>query len=437
MAPTRLLAGLMLAGAFLLTSAPVALASAEVDSAAAELRGGESVYSDPAAENALSDSEVESLTSQISATGLPLYIAVLPESTGDAEAVLVELKDAIGMSGIYAVVVGNKFRAASTDGSAADLATSAFRSQKEYGVAAVLTEFVALADVEFNGDATGSTENSTENTVFGLILGLIFCVGLPIALIVFVIVYFVRKSKRNAQDLAEVKAAVEQDVTEFGERLAAFDMTNPAIDDAGRADLQTALDSYDKAKGAADRLRGAAYASLVTAPLEEGRFALACVQARLDGAELPERRAPCFIDPRHGPSVAEVMWSAPGLDARELPMCAACKMAVQSGGSPIAREVDSRSGSQPYWMAGPQYAQYARGYYSAYDTSMITVWGGTMFDTTSRSSNSRRRSGGTNWGSDTSGGDFGSGRGPGGGDFGGGGRRGGGGGGSRSGGGDF
>ena len=440
MAPKRLLAGLMLAGAFLMASAPAALASAEVDFAAAELRGGESVYNDPAAENALSDSEVESLTSQISATGLPLYVAVLPESTGDAETVLVELKDAVGMSGIYAVVVGNKFRAASTDGSAADLATSAFRSQKEYGVAAVLTEFVTLADSRFNDGATGSTENSTEDSVFGLILGLIFCVGIPIALIVFVIVYFVRKSKRNAQDLAEVKAAVEQDVTEFGERLASFDMTNPAIDDAGRADLQTALDSYDKAKGAADRLRGASYASLVTAPLEEGRFALACVQARLDGTELPERRAPCFIDPRHGPSVADVMWSAPGLDARELPMCAACKMAVQTGGSPIAREVVSRSGSQPYWMAGPQYAQYARGYYSAYDTSMTTVWGGTMFDSSRRSSRSSRRSGGTNWGSDTSGGDFGSGGG-GGGDFGGGrqgGRSGGrGGGGGRSGGGDF
>ena len=442
--PRRVLVPLLLGAALLFSTAPAALASAEVDQAAAALASGESVYNDPAAENALSDSDVEALTSQVSATGLPIFMAVLPASTGDADAVLIELKDAVGLGGIYAVVVGGKFRAGSTTGSAAGLATEAFRSQKENGVAAVLGEFVTLADAEFNGGGSGgSGDASTEDVgIVGIILGLLFCLGLPIAAIVLVIVYFVRKSKREARDLAEVKAAVEEDVTEFGERLAAFDMSNPKIDDAGRAELQNALDSYEKAKGAAERLRGARYASLVTAPLEEGRYSLACVEARLAGTPLPERRAPCFVDPRHGPSVADVMWEAPGLSARAVPMCAACKRDVETGSSPLARQVGTRTGAQPYWMAGPQYAQYARGYYSPYDNVMVPVWAGTMVGFGTGAGHSSRwsggRSGGTNWGS-TDGGDFSSGGGGnfGGGDFGGGGSSSSGGGGGKSGGGDF
>ena len=440
MFPRRVLVPVLLGAALLFATAPAALASAEVDQAAAALAGGGSVYNDPTAEKALSDSEVEALTSEVAATGLPLFIAVLPASTGDPDSVLIELKDAVGLGGIYAVVVGGKFRAGSTTGSAAGLATEAFRSQKENGVAAVLGEFVTLADAEFNGG--GSSDASTEEAgIVGVILGFLFCFGLPIAAIVLVILYFVRKSKREALDLAEVKAAVDEDVTEFGERLAGFDMSNPKIDDAGRAELKSALDSYEKAKGAAERLRGAHYASLVTAPLEDGRYSLACVEARLAGTPLPERRAPCFVDPRHGPSVADVMWDAPGLSAREVPMCAACKRDVESGKSPLALQVGTRTGAQPYWMAGPQYAQYARGYYSPYDNVMVPVWAGTMvgFGTGHSSRWSRGRSGGTNWGGSTDGGDFSSGRGGsfGGGDFGGGGGSRSGGGGGKSGGGNF
>ena len=411
----RLLVIIALFVSFMVGVAPTAFASAEVDSAAAALKGGASVYNDPAAEKALSDSDVALLTDQIAATKLPIFVAVLPESTGDVEQVLVELKDAVNMGGIYAVVVGNKFRAKSTSGSAAALATEAFRSEKANGVAAVLTEFVNLADVQFNGADAASVDsgsNSAADTIFGLVFGAL-CLLIPIGIVVFVIIFFVRKRKRGAQDLADVKVTVDEDITEFGERLAAFDTSNPALDDAGRTDLQNALNSYDKAKSAADRLRGVAYVSLVTAPLEEGRYSLSCVEARLAGQPLPERRAPCFVDPRHGPSVADVTWEAPGLSSRQVPMCAACQLAVQTGNSPLSRQVSGRSGSMPYWMAGPQYNSYARGYYSPYDSMMTPVWVGTAVGMGAGAQHnhgggSNYHASATDW-SSTTGGDFGGG----------------------------
>jgi hypothetical protein len=102
------------------------------------------------------------------------------------------------------------------------------------------------------------------------------------------------------------------------------------------------------------------------------------VTARINQQALPERRPPCFIDPRHGPSVADVPWVIPGVAAREVPMCAACKVTVASGGQPQGLTVGTSSGQVPYWQAGPEYSSYARGYYSPFGNVMTGVMVGTM-----------------------------------------------------------
>ena len=51
-------------------SAPIALAAGSIDSAAADLRGGASVYVDPAAQLPLSAADAAALSSQISDTRL-------------------------------------------------------------------------------------------------------------------------------------------------------------------------------------------------------------------------------------------------------------------------------------------------------------------------------------------------------------------------------
>ena len=354
-------------------SAPTALAAQSIDSAAADLRGGASVYVDPMAELPLSAADASALSGEIAATGLPIFIAVLPSSAGaDPDSVLVELKDAVGIGGIYGVVVGNAFRAGSTSGSVSGLATTAFRAQKDNGLAAVLTEFVSLADAEFNG-AAPSASNEESGTGGSVILLVLFA-GAMVVLVVVI----VRRRRQQALQLAQVRRVIDEDVTEYGERLARFDMSGKTLDEAGRDDLQRALDDYEAAKVSVVTMRSPGDASAITASLEDGRFAVACLEARADGRPLPERRAPCFVDPRHGPSVGDVEWQAPGLTTREVPMCAACRTDVETGGSPAAREVDGPAGRQPYWQAGPQYAPYAQGYYSPFGNVMTAVMMGTM-----------------------------------------------------------
>jgi hypothetical protein len=420
MNPRLVIVTLVAAATMLITGTSTALAAGEVDAAAAALRGGDSVYSDPGAENALSSSEVSTLSSQIAATSLPIFMAVLPASAGTADEVLVSLKDSVGLGGIYAVVVGGQFRAGATSGSAADLATAAFRSQRDNGVFAVLTEFVSLANVQFSGSA--DTSSSSDSGAVGVVF-LLLLVGAVVVLVVVVI----RKRKQQVLQLAQVRKTIDEDVTEYGERLARFDTSDPDFDEDTRADLQRALDDYELAKMAAGSMRSSADAAKVTAPLEDGRFAVACVQARLDQQPLPERRAPCFVDPRHGPSIADVTWEAPGLTSREVPMCAACRTDVETGGNPMAREVDSAGGRQPYWQAGSQYGAYAQGYYSPFGSVMTTVMMGTMLSSMWGMPGITSGGGGTEsagfggWGSGGGGGDFGGGGGFGGGDFGGGG----------------
>jgi hypothetical protein len=367
---------LLAAASVTLAAAPVASAAPDVSEAAAALRGGDPVYSAPDAENALSGAEVAALSEQILASDVPQFIAVLPEAAaggGTADEVLVALKDEVGLAGVYAVVVGDQFRAGSTAQSVADLATDAFRSQRDAGVAAVLSEFVSLTDARF-GAGTSESSSSGGGGSGVLILLLVLIIGGGVVLVVFS-----RRAKKTRElQLTAVRRTVDEDITEYGERLGAFSLADPDFDDATRADMQRALDSYDRAKSSVALMRSPADAVNVTTALEDGRYALACVDARLANQPLPERRPPCFVDPRHGPSVSDVVWAPPGLGERDVPMCAACRTTVETGGQPHSLEVATAGGSRPYYQAGPEYGAYAQGYYSPFAGVMTAVVMGTM-----------------------------------------------------------
>jgi hypothetical protein len=349
-----------------------------VSGAAAALRGGDPVYSDPGAENALSAAEVDQLSAQVIDSGVPIFLAVLPAAAADGEstdAVLDALATEVGLGGVYGVVVGDEFRAGSTQGSASDLATQAFRAQRDNGVAAVLSEFVTLTSERFgSGAQSGSSPAEGQGGGGAGVVLLVLLLGGAVVVVVLVL----RGRKKAALQLASVRTAVDADITEYGERLATLDLADPDIDDAARADMQRALDSYDSAKSAVTRMRSPQDAVTVTTALEDGRFALACVDARLARQPLPERRPPCFVDPRHGPSVSDVLWAPPGLGERDVPMCAACRTTVETGGVPQGLEVATPGGQRPYYQAGPEFAPYAQGYYSPFAGVMGAVLMGTM-----------------------------------------------------------
>ena len=90
---------------------------------------------------------------------------------------------------------------------------------------------------------------------------------------------------------------------------------------------------------------------------------MAAAKAELAGGEPPERRPPCFFDPRHGPSVDEVEWAPPGGEPRPVPVCAADLQRTHDGLVPDARQVPAGGQMVPYWAAGPAYMPWAGGFF--------------------------------------------------------------------------
>jgi uncharacterized membrane protein YgcG len=178
----------------------------------------------------------------------------------------------------------------------------------------------------------------------------------------------------SKEELAGVRRLAEEDVTVLGEQLRRLDeeVADRPLDEAARVDYQTALDAYESAGRAAPRIGTADEISKVIDTLSTGRYALACVQARVEGRPVPERRVPCFFNPQHGPSVTDVMWTpGRGRGTRRVPVCAQDAARVAAHEDPEVRTVTVRSRRVPYWEAGAAYLPYGEGYFAS---ASVMAW---------------------------------------------------------------
>ncbi|MGH8867847.1 MAG: hypothetical protein ACRDYU_07610 [Actinomycetes bacterium] len=175
-------------------------------------------------------------------------------------------------------------------------------------------------------------------------------------------------ARRKAAELEAVRRTAEEDVTRLGEEVAALDLDTAGVslDEGGRQDWSRALDSYEVAKQALSAMTRPEDVRAVTEALEDGRYAAACVRARVDGRPLPVRRPPCFFNPQHGPSVEDVPWAPPGGVPRPVPSCAADAERVRAGAEPDERKVLVDGRRRPYWQGGRAYAPYAGGYFGGF-----------------------------------------------------------------------
>ncbi len=173
------------------------------------------------------------------------------------------------------------------------------------------------------------------------------------------------QGRARAADLAQVRKLCEEDITLLGEQLRSLDAETAAhpLDDAARVDYQSALDAYESAQRTVRRITDADEISKVTDTLSSGRYALACVQARVAGQPLPELRVPCFFNPQHGPSVIDVQFTPPGRGTRKVPACAMDAARLKAGEKPVIREVEIGGRRVPYFEAGAAYAPYGEGYF--------------------------------------------------------------------------
>lgn len=177
-----------------------------------------------------------------------------------------------------------------------------------------------------------------------------------------------RELERRRAALEPVKKLTAEDITALGEELQTLDLdlAGRALTAGERADYQRALDSYDAAKAAADAMTVPDDVRHVTEILEDGRYAIACVRARVAGEPLPTRRPPCFFDPRHGLSVEDVPFAPVGGTERQVPACALDAERVRAGAEPDIRQVMVGTRRVPYWQGGRAYQPYAAGYFGGF-----------------------------------------------------------------------
>ena len=100
---------------------------------------------------------------------------------------------------------------------------------------------------------------------------------------------------------------------------------------------------------------------------------MAYAKAVLDGKPPPERRPPCFFDPRHGPSTEDVEWAPPGGTARPVPACAADALRVKEGFEPHGRQVTVDGRPTDYWNAPRHYGPWAGGYFNGFGGGLLST----------------------------------------------------------------
>ena len=125
-----------------------------------------------------------------------------------------------------------------------------------------------------------------------------------------------RRREREAErqrELEEVKSVANEDLVALSDDIRALDLDTsmPDADPEAVRHYTEAVDQYQKAATALDRARRTEDLAPMSTALEAGRYSMAAAKAILEGRPVPERRPPCFFDPRHGPSVEDVDWAPP------------------------------------------------------------------------------------------------------------------------------
>jgi hypothetical protein len=332
------------------------------------------VYVDEGAERALTDSEVERLREQIRKTGAgPLYVVVLPESAsdeagGDPTGALREIAQELREPGTYAGVIGDSFRAGSVgvDVAASELARESLDARGTDGTFAVLSDFTRRVGEVRSGGEGSSGGGGGGGGGFPWLLALL--IGLPLGALAL----SRRRQRKRAEEheraqLEDVRQVAHEDLVALGEDIRALDLDvqMPDADPEGRQHYNQAVERYTEAAQALDRVQRPEDVERVTSALEEGRWAMTAAKEELAGRHAPERRPPCFFDPRHGPSVGEVEWAPPGGQPRPVPVCAADLQRIQDGIDPDSRQVPMDGEMVPYWAAGPAYMPWAGGFFGA------------------------------------------------------------------------
>jgi hypothetical protein len=378
------LAGLVLC--LLAALATPAWAGPWVDRAAGNLRD-DPLYMHPSARPTLSPADAERVRARLAVAGTPVFVALLPgqalaEAGGDANRLAALVAASVGRPGTYLTVAGGEEGAGSNTlarGVAAGQARAAFRQHPE--LAAAVLDFVGRAE-----HAAGRPPATTPppqpppgqgvggDTVLLVLLAIAGVVTVGVLLALTLENRSQRRTARIGTQFGEVKAVAQEDITALADDLRNLDVDLQA-DEEGNAEAVNqytrAHEFLERAEQAFEQAKTPSDLAQVSTALESGRYAMAAAQARFEGRDPPRRRPPCFFDTRHGPSVNDVGWEAPGGPPRPVPACAACMRLIASGVQPQPRKVRTGLRRVPFYDAPPQFESWFGGYFGGAAADLV------------------------------------------------------------------
>ncbi|TDD59812.1 hypothetical protein E1263_13615 [Kribbella antibiotica] len=336
--------------------------------------GDPGVWVDPGVSK-LSSSEVAELNAAAKSAASPIRIAVIPAEklkksqysrvlAWEGEEIADQLYDRVGVEGVYAVLVdasseskGRGFHAVQRAdhgptyhvGDAVDEAVDCCAPDYDR----MLERFIQRAQVidkpwyidvaPWAGGVAG---------LFGLWWG--------------AVTFGARRARRQDEKahLAVTQPMLNEEIIALSQQVSALPTTNEPQQAKLSKDV---LDTVEKARHRLDAAKGDADIEAVTTLLGSARYGLVCIDAVRAGQPIPKPTAPCFFDPRHGPSAARVDWQPEGGSVREVDVCAACKRRDEAGEEAQIRTVTLWRNPKPYWEFGEEMAAYMDGYWSQGD----------------------------------------------------------------------
>jgi hypothetical protein len=162
-----------------------------------------------------------------------------------------------------------------------------------------------------------------------------------------------RWRQREREQFAETRLTAERDESALADEITELDddVERAGAPPEAKAAYLRAVDRYAELRESLRRAQTVRDLRAVAQTAADGRYEMACARAILEERQPPERRAPCFFDPRHGPSVEDVEYAPPGGQGRLVPVCAACRTRLQDGEEPDAAMVAVGGRQAPYWAA--------------------------------------------------------------------------------------
>jgi uncharacterized membrane protein YgcG len=241
-------------------------------------------------------------------------------------------------------------------GGAADIATSVVKQhQADQDIFAALTDFITDVQREASTGAGPGPAGAAASAPSHALRNVLIVVGV-VAVVAALGIFFIARPvrQRRQQELKEAKLAAQDDLIALSTRLTDQDTDVAIRDNPEAAQEQTAaLGAYERGTAALDAARRPQDMGAVSRAIAEGQYHLASAEALAAGQPRPDRRPPCFFDPRHGMSVTDAYWTPPdGGPGRLVPVCSADAHKLERGIEPEMRKVEVHGTPVNYVNAG-------------------------------------------------------------------------------------